>query len=255
MSSAENPEEKAVRLITRQLEELQTIRGLNIEHPEFKAWRDTTRGILERFLGSESHHTTRFRGLRFSGPPIIRTDLWGGGGRLPENYISPEDAQAFQKGCETTEASLKAAIKHIEDFGVYIEPARVVPAGRGRSRSGGVNFHAPVNVQNLAVAADNAVQRIGRVGDTTGTSLKEIADLLQQSEDLTPRQVKEGLAGIEALAVEARKPEAQRNWKSILDYGQAVLGIAEKATDLGHKLSLYTPAIATLVENAKHFLK
>ena len=39
---AENPGEKAIRLLTRQLEELQTVRGLNYKDPTYKAWRDTT---------------------------------------------------------------------------------------------------------------------------------------------------------------------------------------------------------------------
>ena len=256
-SDAESPDEKAIRLLKRQLEELQTVRGLNYKDPAFKAWRDTTRSVLERFLGLESHHTTRFRDTRFFGASVMRTDFGGGGRLLPEGHISEEDAEAFQKACETTDASLRAAIRHIEDFGVYVEEARAVPAGRRSGRSGGVSqtFHGPVTFHNQAIAADSAIQKIGRMGSTMGSSLKEIADLLQQSQDLTPRQVKEGLTGIEALAVEVQKPEVKRNWKSVLDYGQSVLAIADKATDLAHKLAPYTPAIATLVEKARHLLK
>ena len=108
---------------------------------------------------------------------------------------------------------------------------------------------------NQAIAAASAIQKIGHVGDATGPSLKEIADLLQQSEDLTPRQVKDGLAGIEGLAEEVQKPEPSRNWKSILKNRQAVLDIAGKAVDLGEKLARYTPAVVALVDNAHHLLK
>jgi hypothetical protein len=92
------------------------------------------------------------------------------------------------------------------------------------------------------------------MGDTAGTSLREIAELLQQSEDLTPRQVKEGLAGIESLALEVQKPEAKRNWKAVLDCGESILSAAEKATDLAQKLASHTPAVIALVEKAKHLL-
>jgi hypothetical protein len=250
----ETDDEKAIRLLTRQLEELQTVRGLNYKDPAYKTWRDTTTRVLQMFLGPESPHFIRFRDLRFFGPAVM----------VPRNvqihpdYISPADVAAFQKACETTDASLRAAVKDIEDFGVYVEQPKPVSAGRGRGRgkSAGVSqtFNAPVTIHAQAIATDGAIQKIGHMGDTIGSSLKEIADLIQQSQDLTPRQVKEGLAGIETLAVEVQKPEAKRNWKSVLDCGVAVLEITGKATDLAHQLAPYIPAIGTLVQNAKHML-
>jgi hypothetical protein len=180
----------------------------------------------------------------------------------PPDYVSPEDATYFKRSCETAEASLKAAINDIEDFGVRSEQPRPTVTGRGRGRSGedgsgsvSQTFHAPVTIHNQAIATDNAIQKIGTMGDATGASLKEIAELFWQSEDLTPRQVKEGLADIEALAVEVQKPEPGRNWKSILESGQKIFDIAGKATDLAHKLARYTPAVVELVEKARHLLK
>jgi hypothetical protein len=93
------------------------------------------------------------------------------------------------------------------------------------------------------------------MGDNTGASLKEISDLLQQSEELSPREVKEGLAHIEAVAVEVEKPEAKRDWKAILQRGEAIVSLTNKATDLAAKLAPYTPAIFTLMEQAKHLIK
>ena len=152
---------------------------------------------------------------------------------------------------------LKAAIREIEDFGVHVEDAKTRPAAKGRGRSGGVTqtFNAPVSIQNLAIAADNAVQKIGHMGDETGASLKEIGELLQQSEELSRREVKEGLTHIEAVAVEVAKPEGKRNWKAVLERGKAILDLTDKATDLAKKLAPYTPAIMTLVDHAKHYIK
>jgi hypothetical protein len=97
----ESPKQQAIRLLKRQLEVLRTnIRGLNDNHPDFKAWRDTTRGILERFLGPESHHTKRFRDTRFYGPSYVQSD-YPGTRRIPDSVISQEQSEAFQKGCET----------------------------------------------------------------------------------------------------------------------------------------------------------
>ena len=255
MHEEESPQQKAIRLLTRQLKELGThICGLNDDqHHDFKAWRDTTREVLERYLGKESHHSTRFRDTRFHGPSYLRSD-YPGVAQGPSQREIQEQAQAFQKGCATATATLMAAIKHVDDFGVYEEPARATPT-KGRGKSGGVHFNAPLNVQNLAIAADSAVQRISHLGNKTGADLKEVADLLQQSQDLTPRQVKQGVADIEALAVEVEKPEEKRNWKAVLDCGQRVLELAGKAVDLGTKLGPHLPSVVALVENARHFLK
>jgi hypothetical protein len=248
----ESTKQKAIRLLTRQLKEVGThICGLNDDqHHDFKAWRDTTREVLERYLGKESHHTTRFRDTRFHGPSYLRSD-YPGVPQGPSRREIGEQVQAFQKGCATASATLLAAIKHVDDFGVYEEPAKAVPA-KGRGATGGVHFNAPLNVQNLAIAADSAIQKIGSMGDQTNVSLKEIATLLPQSLDLTPRQVQDALKGIEVLGAETQKPAEKRDWKLILTYGQLVMETVGKASDLARKLAPYTPHIVALIEAAKH---
>jgi hypothetical protein len=256
MNDYESPREKAIRLLQRQLDELQTIRIMNPKRAEFKAWHDTTVEVLQRFLGSDSQHTTRFHRTSFSGGLRIRPF---GSRPLPPDYVSKEDMLMFRKGCEEAEATLKAAVRTIEDFGVHVEQPGPAPARRGRGGNGGgvtQTFNAPVTIHSQAIATDKAIQNIGQMGDrTVGSSLNEIAQLLQQSEELSPRQVKEGLAHIEAVAIEEQKPEPKRNWGVLLERGGAILGLIDKATDLGHKLSEHTPSIVALVEQAKHFIK
>jgi hypothetical protein len=245
----ENQQQKAIRLLNRQLEELQTVRALNSSSdPKFKAWRDTTRGVLERFLGKQSHHTSRFATTNFFS--MVISGQWDDSG-----YESRADMREFQEGCSSAEETLKAAIREIEDFGVHEEQPK--PTSNRRDRTGGVNqnFHGPVSIQNLAIAADSAIQKIGHMGDKTAASLKEIADLIQQSEELSKREVREGLAHIEAVAVEFQKPEAKRDWKSILASGQAILELTNKATDLAEKIAPYTPTVITLMDQAKHWIK
>jgi hypothetical protein len=244
---------KAIALVSRRLEELQAVRALNHKSPKFKVWRDETLSVLKRVLPPDSPNLIRFENLGFAGPPVLQTDMWGAGPRLPNSYISPEDAAQYQESCETAERSLQAAIREIEDFGVYVEPGADVRTGS--VRGGGVHqtFHGPVTIENQAIATDNAIQKIGHMGKD-GVSLKEIANLFRESMELNGRQIQEGLAGIEVLASEVEKPEKDRNWKSILDSGGKVLDIAGKATDLAAKLAPYTPHILTLVDKAKHFL-
>lgn len=247
MNGQETPEQKAIRLLNRQLGELQTIRALNHEDPKFKAWRDTTQGLLERFLGENNNHSDRFFHTRFFSQ--VSQAYFG---RRPPGYVAPEHAQAFQQGCATAEETLKAAIREIEDFGVHVEEAVQTPTGKRKGGGFTQNFHGTVNM-NQAVAMDSAVQRISR-GDTSGVDLKAISDLLQQSQDLSPNQVRQGVVDIEALAVEAEKPEQKRNWKAVLDVGQRVLDLAVKAVDLGTKLAPHLPAIVAMVETAGRHL-
>ncbi len=248
----ESPDKKAIRLLNRQLGELQSIRGLNAENPLFTAWYDTTKTALDRFLGPDSHHTRTFGSIMFLDFQLTVTPF--GGTAPPSSYVSPEDLRIFREGCNTADATLRAAIRHVEDYGVYAEEPRPKPAPAGR-RKGGVsqNFHGPVQL-NQAIATDSAVQRVGHVGNETGIDLKELSDLLQQSQDLTPRQVRQGVADIEALADEVEKPEEKRNWRSVLECGQRVLELAGKAVDLGTKLGPHLPAVVALIEKARHFI-
>jgi hypothetical protein len=248
MNEQESDEQKAVRLLNRQLGGLMIVRGLNYERGEFTAWRDTTTSVLQKYLGSESPHTVRFMKTRFT-PSVFRARPWGSGPR-PKGYISPEFRDAFSQGCETAEATIKAAIGHIQDFGVRVEAPKHTPAGRGRSGGISQNFLGPTQV-NQALAADSAVQRIGRIGNQAGIDLNELSNLLQQSQDLSPNQVMQGVADIEGLAEEVEKPEEKRNWKAVLEYGLRVLDLAGKAVDLGGKLAPYLPAVVALVESAK----
>ncbi len=90
--------------------------------------------------------------------------------------VSANNGTAFRVGCETSDASLRAAIRHVEDFGVYVEETKPAPVGRGDGRSGGVtqNFNGPVTFHAQAIATDNAIQKIEHMGNTTGSSLKEM---------------------------------------------------------------------------------
>jgi hypothetical protein len=253
----ETPQQKAVRLLNRQLGRLQTVRGLNVDSPDFSGWFDTTRTVLDSFLGPDSHYTKTFGSISFVNLQMTITPF--GGPTPPPGYVSPEDLRIFREGCSQADATLRAAIQHVEDFGVHVEQPKPAPARKGRSGNGGgvtQTFHAnTVTIHHLAIAADNAIQKIEHMGDNTGASLKEISDLLQKSEDLTPREVKEGLAHIEAVAVEVQKPEAKRDWKAVLERGNAILELTNKATDLAGKIAQYTPAIIALMDQAKHWIR
>jgi len=195
-----------------------------------------------------------FENLSFASRSVRRA-AWGSRPK-PLGYVSREDQYHFAEDCKTAEGTIKAVVKHIEEFGVHSGH----DAGRpvGSVRGGGVRqtFNAPVSL-NQAIAADNATQNVGHLGGAMaiGASLEQIRGLFEQSQDLTQGQVREGLLAVDALSLQIQTPEHQRNWKSVLDYGQMVLTLADKATDLVHKLAPFLPSVVALVQNAKHVLR
>src|ERR1700722_7171413 len=231
----ESLDQKAVRLLNEQLAELDTVRGLNCEMPQFKAWHQSTESLLRRFLSPTSPHLQGFIDISF----------WS------QIYPAPpgHDRRLFVNGCGTAQALVKAVIREIENFGVHTEQQAAKPAGRG-----GVNQTIHAHTVNQAIANDDSTQHIGHIGDATaiGFGLEEIRGLLEKSTILSPEQVRESLVAIDALTLQIQKTEHQRNWKSVLHNGEVVLTIADKATDLGRKLMPYLPAIYLLMERGKH---
>jgi len=52
------------------------------------------------------------------------------------------------------------------------------------------------------------------------------------------------------MASETAKPEAKRNWNSLCDWGEKLLGIAGKASDMATRLAPYLPKIEALLSPA-----
>jgi hypothetical protein len=91
-----------------------------------------------------------------------------------------------------------------------------------------VNFHAPVTVEKPGDRRrqrdpEDRVRREQDRGRPKGNLRSAAAE-----QNLTPRLVRQGIADIEALAVEAEKPEEKRNWRAVLERGQAILELVGK---------------------------
>ena len=248
MTRQHQPQESAaIELLNDQLNKLMGVRSLNFKDPQFITWRSTVTDLFQGFLRPDSPHLITFRDLRFRGRVQARRLPFNYRGPLPSETVSPEDVVKFQSDCAIAEGCIRGAMDTIQNFGIYSEEPR-----EKATMSGGVqqNFHGPVTIQTQAIATDNAIQSIEHIGDE-GTSLKEIAALLQESMELRGREVQDGLKAVEGIASEIQKPQEGRNWKSVLDYGEKLLDIAGKATDLTAKLTPHLPMIAQLVHQAK----
>jgi hypothetical protein len=127
------------------------------------------------------------------------------------------------------------------------EPAAPAKPARSASRPG-ITQHIHGNV-NQAIATGRSTQNVGQIG-ASGNSLDEIVKLLQESYELNRRQMDEAFGAARQLDAEVDKPEGGRNWKSISEWGNTLLGIAGKATDLTEKLAPHLPWLAQLIKQA-----
>jgi hypothetical protein len=241
--------ELAVELFTEQRNKLKQVRAFDYRHPDFKLWQDSTASLFQRFIRPDSPHFIRFRDIRFRGQAVIRGLPFNYRGPVPRtDGVSPEDKEQFERGCAEADNCIHGAIDEIATFGVHVEVAN---SKTRQKRVSGVQqiFHGPVTIEKQVIATDNAIQNIGQIGDT-GASLKEIADLLNQSLDLTGRQRLEALKGIEIIASETGKPEQHRNWKTIKDWADTVFDLAGKAGDVATKLAPHLPFLTALIHTA-----
>src|ERR1700722_17192654 len=145
MAQFESGQDKAVRLLNERLKELQGLRGLSGDHPDFKAWLDTTTSHLERFLAPTSPFLERFRDISF----------------ISQIYPARagHDHSMFVAGCNTADATIRAVLREIEEFGVHIGRAKTNPPAKGRGNGMQQNFYGSVTFHSQAIATDSAIQR------------------------------------------------------------------------------------------------
>ena len=242
-------EQEAITHLQNQLETLAQIRK-NVEQAhassaQFIGWKSHTTDMMRHFA-AKSEHLRRFRALSFR-LNIMLSDYLG----VRHSGPSRGDLEKFASDADVAVACLQGAIEHIKVFGLKEEePAASAKPGRGAAQKGGITQHIHGNVSQ-AIATGRATQNVGQVGPS-GNNLDEIVNLLSQSYELTRRQIEDAIGVANQLDAETKKPEGRRNWKSIAEWGNTLLGIAGKATDLTEKLVPHLPWITALIEQATH---
>jgi len=240
-------EQEAIGHLENQISELTAIRA-NAEQAHansaaFIGWKSHTTDLLAHYIPSSSEVFRKFSGLSFRSN-VMTTDYPGarihrGPGR--------DDLEKFAADADIATACLQRAIKNVQTFRITKDEPAPVKAARSREpRSLTQVFTGPVN---QAIAMDRANQSVGHVGPS-GNTIAEILDLIQQSYELTRREMEDAIRAAKQIDTEVTKPETSRNWKSIAEWGNTLLGIAGKATDLTEKLAPHLPWIASLIEQA-----
>jgi hypothetical protein len=245
-------EQEAITHLQNQLEALAQIRKnaeqAHASSPQFILWKSHTMDLMTHYISANSEKLRKFRGLSFRSN-VMQLDYPGA--RYPSGPRR-DDIEKFASDVEIADACLQGAIEHIKVFGLkQEEPAAPAKPARGRGGPrGGITQYIQGNV-NQAIATDGATQNVGQVGQS-GNSLDEIVKLLQQSYELTRRQMEDAIGAAQQLDAETKKPEGSKNWKSIAEWGNTLLGIAGKATDLTERLAPHLPWITALIEQATH---
>jgi hypothetical protein len=242
-------EQEAITHFQTQIEALAQIRGkeeqAHASSPQFIQWKSHTTDLMRHYIAANSEHLGRFRSLSFQSN-IMMSDYPGvrrGGPRR-------DDIEKFTSDADVAVACLEGAIQHIKVFGLKQgEPAATAKPARGSGAGqAGITQHIHGNV-NQAIATGRATQSVGQIGQS-GNSLDEIVKLLQESYELNRRQMDQAFGAAHQLDAEVKKPEGGKNWKSITEWGNTLLGIAGKATDLTEKLAPHLPWLTQLIEQA-----
>lgn len=241
-------EQEAITHLQNQIGALAEIRAkaeqAHASSPQFIQWKSHTTDLMRHYIAANSEHLNRFRMLSFRSN-VMQLD-WPGA-----RYNSGprrDDIEKFASDADVAIACLQGAIEHIKIFGLRQEDS-AAPAKPARAASrAGIMQHIHGNV-NQAIATGRATQNIGQIG-SSGNSLDEIVKLLQESFELNRREMEEAFGAAQQLDAEVKKPEGGTNWKSIAEWGNTLLGIASKATDLTEKLAPHLPWLTQLIAQA-----
>jgi hypothetical protein len=231
----------AIADFQEQLAKLMGLYDTNPQHPNFVRWRMTTTEVFKHHLPHSSSYLT-FANISFT------TSSW------TEAYGDGDARNPFNRGCIAAKACIEGAIEHIQMFGLDA-PKDQRPAPRPATESGGVHFHGGVSIQNLAVAADDAVQNVNQYASKEGEALKQVGDILRESGELKQREVAQALDVIAKLATEMHKPKDRWNWRSVFEWTDTLLKIAPRATDVAARLAHHIPVLVALYETAEKMLR
>ncbi|HYL62094.1 MAG TPA: hypothetical protein VE077_05680 [Candidatus Methylomirabilis sp.] len=243
-------EQEAIAQLQNQIDALAQIcakeEQAHANSPQFIQWRSHTTDLMRHYIAAKSEHSNRFRMLSFRSN-VMQLD-WPGA-RYNNSGPRRDDIEKFASDADVAVACLQGAIQHINVFGLkQEEPAAPARSARGASRPG-ITQHIHGNVSQ-AIATGRATQTVGQIG-SSGNSLDEIVKLLQESYELNRRQMEEAFGAAQQLDAEVKEPESRRHWKSIAEWGNTLLGIVGKATDLTEKLAPHLPWLTRLIEQAR----
>ena len=255
MPLPETNDQKAIRLLRQQIDRLNIIP--EFLDSRFVGWFDMTKNLLTKFLGARSNTVLMFD--RISWTPRTKQTLTASYGESHNSVVAAKKhaVEVFNTARMNAAGLINSAIEHIAEFGVETQTSHdsLPHETPTPAQSGGIqqHFYGNVTIQTQALAADNAIQHVDQ-SSNIGPHLHEIKDLLMQSMEINGREVSEALQAVELIAVETKKPEKKRDWKSMVGLGAKLTEVVGKALDIESKIRPHLAAVIQFIElEAKHF--
>lgn len=165
--------QKAADILFEQLEKLPGLKELNPDHQDFELWKEDCLTIFKELFPEEKNWQYNFE---WSAYRINRIKMVEEAG-----FFTEEDKEAYLKGLQTAEVTIKAALRKLELFGIKPQVKATKTGDKG------LTIQITNNVSNqqsisLSVSFDQIIQTI-QESNYTEEEKKEAATKVQELQE------------------------------------------------------------------------
>lgn len=179
--------QKAADLLQEQLEKISALKEKNPDDSEFKLWNEDNLTIFNEFFSEEKRFLDSFYWYSFRVNRIKFAEEAG--------LFTDEDKDAYLKGLQDAEVTIKAALRKLELFGIKPQVKQSVSSEKGLTVKITNNLSNQQSV-NLSITLDEVIQ------------------LIQNSEQ-SPEEKQEATSKINDLKEELEKEDP--SWEKVKD--------------------------------------
>lgn len=165
--------QKAADILQEQLEKLPELKELNPDHPDFELWKEDCLTIFKELFPEEKNWHYNFE---WSAYRVNRIKMVEEAGLFTE-----EDKEAYLKGLQTAEVTVKAALRKLELFGIKPQIRATKIGDRGLTIQITNNLSNQQSV-NLSVSFEDIVQMI-QESTYTDEKKKEATNQVQELQE------------------------------------------------------------------------
>src|SRR3989344_3973683 len=165
--------QKAADVLQGQLEKMQSLRDLIPDSPEFELWKENCLTIFKEIFPDEKNWQFNFNWSAFRVNRIKMEE--------EEGIFTQEDKEAYLKGLQTAEVTIKAALNKLELFGIKPQAkfAKINDKGLTVQIINNVSNRQSVN---LSVSFDQIIQSINET-DLPGEKKQEATTKVRKLQD------------------------------------------------------------------------
>lgn len=177
--------QKAANILQEQLEKLSGLKDLNPDHQDFELWKEECLTIFKELFPEEKNWQYNFE---WSAYRVNRIKMVEEAGLFTE-----EDKEAYLKGLQTAEVTIKAALRKLELFGIKPQVKATKTGDKG-----------------LTIQITNNVSNQQSVN--LSVSFEEIVQIIQES-TYSDEEKKEATTKVQELQEELKKESP--SWEKV----------------------------------------